>query len=194
MTPAIYLSLDLELDRPNEADEAIIQIGYVIGDINTGQILKEVSLFVKRPDEQSLLPFIVELTGITDDKLLNEGVTLESAYAILKADMEKYKPYKQMVQWGDGDCRCLFNHLGGPDDWPFYRRYIDVKTLNICRSITYNKSLRGGLGTAMKTHGLKFQGEQHDGLNDARATWQVFVKIMRELKRGVTANENRKGN
>jgi inhibitor of KinA sporulation pathway (predicted exonuclease) len=188
MKPSVYFVLDLELDRPNEDLECIIQIGYVIADLATGKVLKQESLYIKRPDDLKLIPEITELTGITDELLEERGMSMQAAMGIINHDIQKLKPYKQVVQWGDGDIRCLhrdFQKYTTGLEWPFYRRFIDVKTLNIVRSITLERSLRGGLGTACKTHGFKFEGAEHDALDDAYNTWIIFHKIMKEIKKGV---------
>jgi len=66
----IFTSLDLEMAQPSKK---IIQIGAVVGNIVTGEILEKLSIIVN-PKEQ-LTEFIINLTGITQEDV-NNGVTL----------------------------------------------------------------------------------------------------------------------
>ena len=94
----IFTSLDLEMN--NKEGKKIIQIGAVVGNITTGEILETLSIIVN-PKEQ-LTDFIIGLTGITQNDVDN-GVTLEEAYLKLKEMHLRHKSFINCITWGGGD-------------------------------------------------------------------------------------------
>src|ERR1035437_5490268 len=101
----VFTSLDLEMNQPSGS---IIQIGAVVGNIVTGEILEKLCVNVKIDEEIS--PFITELTGITQEDV-NNGISLLEAYNLLAVLHLKYKSFCNAITWGGGDTQELFKQL-----------------------------------------------------------------------------------
>lgn len=113
------LSLDLEMSDPQGLCR-IIQVGYVIGDTKTGEILRKRSLLIKLPKGEKLQSEISELCGIApheveqdDNNIVNciNAMTLVEAYDILVADVKELKPFMNPLTWGGGDSELLKEKL-----------------------------------------------------------------------------------
>lgn len=176
------LSLDLEMAQPSGK---IIQIGAVAGKIKNGEVIETFSRMVKI--DEPISPFIIELTGITQE-MNDNGVSLLEAYNDLKAFRRKHKCHKQTIAWGQGDTRVLKEQVRekmptGPDDWwDFGIRFFDTKTLFQAYMLINEKSMKAGLSKALETFGMEFQGRAHDACADAHNTFLVFIKLCEMLK------------
>jgi inhibitor of KinA sporulation pathway (predicted exonuclease) len=183
-SPEIYTCIDLEMNADGKRTYEIIQIGAVIGNIHTGEILEKLSLYINIG--KSLYPFITDLTGITDNTLVTKGTTLLEAYNTLKAAHIKHNAHTMLIQWGHGDEAYLKHELlqNGlkPEDWIFGRRNWDVKT--ICQSIQLSKgaSLQGGLKKNCNRFGVQFKGPAHTAEQDAENTFYLFKALLPKLK------------
>lgn len=180
------ISLDLEMNQPSEK---IIQIGYVIFNPETFKVLKRQSLIVD--PEETLNPFIIELTGITQDMVNGEcrGGTgdLRSAYSVLRQDINTYDCFRNPVTWGGGDSLELRKQLNMDDEsFVFGRRWIDVKTLYISWAIVNGHKPMGGLAKSMPKLGLKFEGQKHRADDDAYNTMLMYQKLLSFFKKEVT--------
>jgi inhibitor of KinA sporulation pathway (predicted exonuclease) len=177
----IFTALDLEMNQPSKS---IIQIGAVVGNITTGQILEKLSVFVN-PNER-INPEITKLTGITQQDVDN-GVTLLEAYGKLKRMHENYGSFINSITWGGGDSQELLEQLkkNHPDfeGWCFGRRWIDTKTLFVSWRFANGQPIQGGLARSMTKVGLQFQGRKHDARDDAFNTFLMYVKMLSLLKR-----------
>lgn len=188
----IFTSLDLEMNQPSKK---IIQIGAVVGNIETGQVLDKLSIFVN--PKEKLAKNIMELTHITQEQVDN-GVTLEEAYYQLRAFHEKHSSFINPLTWGGGDSQEILNQLTKPLSykllvffklkdpiefaWCFGRRWIDVKTLFISWRFGNRKPIQGGLAKSMLKVGLQFQGKKHNALDDAENTFRMYSRML-ELKK-----------
>src|SRR5918911_436132 len=100
------LVIDLELNQPSES---IIELGYVIGNPKSGEILRKNSILIN-PNE-TLSEVIIELTSITQD-MVDSGSSLHFAYQTMVADVVKYEAIPVIHQWGVGDSFLLKKQLG----------------------------------------------------------------------------------
>ena len=175
----IFTSLDLEMNQPSGI---IIQIGAVVGNISTGEILETLSIFVN-PKEQ-LSEFIIGLTGITQAQVDN-GVTLEEAYLKLREMHLRNKSWINAVTWGGGDTKELLDQLGmdqEDENWCFGRRWIDAKTLFVSWRIANGQPIQGGLAKSMLKVGLRFQGRKHNATDDSVNTFLMYRAMLEKLK------------
>lgn len=171
------LSLDLEMNQPSGK---IIQIGYIIGNVNTGDILEEKSLFVN-PEEQ-LSDYIITLTGIKQNQV-DDGTTLKEAYDELKETFKQYDCFRNPITWGGGDSECLRNQLNLDNEmFLFGRRWIDVKTLYVSYRVANGLSHQGGLAKAMTKMGLQFSGKKHNATCDAKNTFKMYLHMLKYFK------------
>lgn len=175
----IYMSLDLELCQPSNA---ICQIGAVVGNIKTGEILAKLSVVVD-PGEV-ISPYIEKLTGVTNERVAKEGVSLQCAYEQLQLCHREYGCEMNPLTWGGGDTETLRNQLGlDQESWLFGRRWIDVKTVFISYCIANDLDKRSGLSKSLGRLGMKFEGRKHDAMSDAMNTFYIFRKLLTHMRK-----------
>ena len=197
--PKNFMAIDLELNQPSGF---IIQVGAVIGDIHTGEILEEIDLLVT-PKTISFDPLmndrverisseIVKLTAITDEMIKERGMDLEDAYEILSQKHAEYACARSPIVWGGGDSIILrrelerrglefsdgYGHRAGVDgEYIFGFTFLDAKTLYQTWRIMQGIGWQGGLAKALTKVGLAFEGRKHTATADARNTFVVFRKL-----------------
>lgn len=177
----IFTAIDLELAQPSNK---IISIGYCIGNIKTKEILASDDLFVMI--DEPLTDYIIKLTGITDEKLANEGEPLLVQYEKLRSTHIAFDSFINCLTWGGGDTQFLGEQLkaSGVDfKWCFGRRWIDVKTIYIGHCLANGFMGKGGLANSMKKMGLKFSGQKHSSKDDAINTFLFFCHLLERLKK-----------
>lgn len=187
-----FLAFDLELNQPWEqpSDERIIQVGAVVGNVISGEILDEFSCHVRLPDGHKLNPYIVTLTGITPDQVEGAGMSLEWAYDMMCDMKERHKCQVSPIQWGGGDSWCLKKELernlapGAKLEWKLGYRCFDAKTLYQSLMISQGKPFQGGLAKSLTRLGLKFSGAKHQAMDDARNTFLIYVRLLNILRIG----------
>ncbi len=178
LPPNIFTTLDLELNQDLVTGPRIIQIGAVVGNLQNGEILEKLSLFVN--PKQVLMPEIVKLTKIKQEQVDNAGTLLE-AYEKLKEVHEKHKSFINLVVWGSGDLKALTAELG-IGNLCFGRREIDVKTLYVGWRLANGSFPNGGLSRAMANLKIPFKGTAHQAQDDAENTFHTFRKLVELLK------------
>lgn len=175
----LIVAIDLELNQPSNK---IIQIGAVIGDLRSGEVVSSFSTFAD-PGEQ-LSAEIVKLTSIKQSDVDGAGALLD-AYGSLVEWMAPYSELRQReaLTWGGGDTTHLFQQLGAPfDQWVFSRRWTDAKTVFSAWRMAQGRPWDGGLARAMTKLGLVFEGRKHHALDDARNTFRIFYRLLGEFK------------
>lgn len=173
-----FISLDLELNNSeiNLENPKIIQIGISIG--NVSEMLLTKSWYVN-PNEP-IYDFIVNLTGITDEMVKNQSISLQQIANEISELITIYNCYVNPITWGVGDVVKLidtfkennikFNHFG--------RREIDVKQIYTFLMLSQNRNLKGGLSSAMGRFNLPFKGKAHRADVDAENTLRFFFKLI----------------
>jgi len=173
----IFTFIDLELAQPSRK---LIQLGAVVGNIKTGQVLERLSVFVN-PHEQ-LSEFIINLTGITQEQV-DTGTTLEKMYEQLCSLHKKHGSYRNFVQWGSGDSECIREQMGlNGEVFIGGRRTIDVKTIFIAWRLSQGEKLQSGLAKSLVKLGLKFEGTKHNALSDAENTFRIFMALQKKFR------------
>lgn len=173
----IITALDLEMNQPSNK---IIQIGAVIGDLKTGEILSSLSLIIN--PHETLNPDIIKLTGILQEDV-DAGTDLEIAYEALKNIHIGAKSFINPLTWGGGDSQFLRDQLKMNDEkWCFGRRWIDAKTVFISYCMANDLKFYGGLGKSLIKLGLKFDGQKHSALDDARNTFIIYRELLKRIK------------
>lgn len=173
--------LDLEMNQPSGK---IVQIGAVIGDTQTGEIVDRIRIYVN-PGEP-VAEFITELCGITQQQIDAEGVSLEEAYLQLKK-FHKQANFINPVSWGGGDSQEIYEQLSEDTrkSWCFGRRWIDAKTVFVSQMIAHQNHVESsGLSASMKRVGLQFAGRQHDAQDDAENTFKMYQYMLNSLREG----------
>jgi inhibitor of KinA sporulation pathway (predicted exonuclease) len=176
----LIVALDLELNQPSGR---IVQIGAVLGNVRSGEIVSHFDAKVN-PGE----PFssrIAELTGLN-------ALEVESAPSVAVAGealVAWIRPRDSVrilnpLTWGGGDTVALREQLGLSEErWIFGRRWIDVKTLYVAWRMAHYQEISGGLAKAMTKVGLAFQGRKHDALDDALNTFRMYRALLAEFRK-----------
>jgi len=178
------LSLDLELNQPSGT---IIQVGAVVGNLASGEILAEYSAHIWTAE--IINPTITQLTGIRQTDVLN-GICLITAYRQLIQLHKDFNCFRNALVWGGGDSEYLKTQLEKSPSLPilhsaeglkfylFGRRWIDAKTLYVSRCFKTDVPYQGGLSKAMTKLGLQFKGKKHQACDDARNTFYIYRKLL----------------
>lgn len=183
----IFTSIDLELNQNPTSGPKIIQIGAVVGNIRTGEILERYSAYIN--PQQALEPFIIQLTKITQEQV-DSADTLLSAYMGLEEMHKRHNSFINPITWGGGDTTELYAQLKTENTnfsgWCFGRRWIDAKTLYCSYRIARGEDPSGGLAKAMTKFKLRFNGQKHNALADAENTFQIYKHMLGMFQGGKT--------
>lgn len=173
--PNVFTFLDLELNNPKTTQD-IIQIGTVVGNVETGEVLEK--LLINVNSQTILSEYISNLTGITQEDH-DAGLCLIAATVKLCDLHKKYNSHPSVVQWGHGDLDLLKNQVnGGIELGCFGWRYIDVKTIFQFICLAEDKKLQSGLSKSMNRLGLTFKGTKHTAADDAENTFFTFKYLL----------------
>jgi len=178
----LMTAIDLEMNQPSGK---IISIGAVIGSLSTGEIIEQFHRLILI--DEPITEYITNLTGITNEQMQAEGITLIQAYEELKT-LHKRSDFTNPVTWGKGDTTELnqqlqsnglklssgFNNPEKLEVFCFGRREFDCKQRFQEQCILEDKGLQAGLKKAMQRVGLKFEGKPHNALNDALNTFKMY--------------------
>jgi inhibitor of KinA sporulation pathway (predicted exonuclease) len=178
----VVCTLDLEMNQPSGK---IIEVGYTIGNIHTGEVLLNKGLIVN-PGEP-LSEFIINLTHITEE-MAQTGISLEDAYKECVADCERLDARKQPVEWGGGDIRTLRQQAWEKDNnilvnnWSFGYTTMNIKCIVQGILGAHKKSTQGGLAKSLIKFGLKFKGTKHRAVDDSLNTFLLYVELLKRLQ------------
>lgn len=173
-----FIALDLEMNQPSNK---IIQVGYVVGNLKSGEILHRARHYVII--DEPLAQEITQLTGIDEEALANWGESLQDTYMAIRGIREKYSCFRNPITWGGGDSECLRQQLGlNEREFVFGRRWLDAKTLFVSYCLANNIKYQSGLSKSMVRLGLSFQGRKHDALCDAENTFRVYRTLLGKLQ------------
>jgi len=190
-----FLSIDLEMNQPSGR---IIQIGAVVGNLTTGEILEEFNQLVCIDDEplceDDMLFNVPKSTGITEDRLHADGIPLDDAYEKLSEFKKKWDCNTTPIVWGGNDARYLQEELERDYKMKFKKKRMDKEPMFLfgfrCSDIKImfqfyihakGEHMLSGLKNSMKRVGIGFDGKNHDALSDARNTFRFahfFYKIL----------------
>lgn len=161
--------LEFETDR-------IIELGAVA--LENGVETKSMDLFIRLPEGQSIPPFITELTGITDDQLLSEGVSHQTAVEEFCGLLEGAKRPLLVAYNAQFDLNFLYYFLRPSGRLEVLReaRFLDAMTVFKDRRDYPHK-----LCNAIKAYRLEDEVvNSHRAVDDARATVAVMEAMAEE--------------
>lgn len=188
--------LDCEFNQPSKK---CIQIGAAIYDSRSAACLETFETYVD--PKESIELYITDLTGIRNQDVQGAPDILE-AWAMLEEFHKKYKAFRNPLVWGSGvrnDSSALYEeycqtyietksnegyHFDPPAENFMGWRVIDAKTLFVSIQLFEDGQYAGGLADSMKRIGLKFEGEKHRALTDARNTFTIWYHLTRKMHDG----------
>lgn len=188
LTNQNFFALDLELNNKKDGSAPkIIEVGVAIGKPSAPEEIYTINWYLD--PEEPIDPFIVGLTGITDEIIKEKAVPHETVANQLGSLLKVWNCYPNPVTWGGSghmsDAEELKNEFNERNiHFPhFGRRILDVKTIQIFENIVRGTSPKGGLSRSMKRNGLNFKGTPHRAIDDAENTLRFFFYYLNKYKR-----------
>ncbi|MDV7698984.1 exonuclease domain-containing protein [Chryseobacterium soli] len=178
-TTDTILIIDLEATcwdgRPPRGQESeIIEIGVCMMDVKTGKISQNEGILVK-PQYSSVSPFCTELTSITQKMLDEEGILLEDALDILRAEYDSEE--LTWASYGNYDLNMLQSQSRRFNvDYPLSDQHINVKTLFGELHPGIRKSV--GMSRALGELNIPLEGTHHRGVDDAKNIAKILYWCM----------------
>ncbi len=184
--------LDAEYNQPSRRT---IQIGAAVYDVRSAACYGTFETYVN-PGEP-ISPEITHLTGITDKDVEN-APDMYDAWHQLRLFHEKHKCFRNPLVWGSGvrsDSTAMYEDYirvklkgmsqamimagAGTEENFMGFRVLDAKTLFQSLMLFENLGYAGGLKDCMKRIGLKFEGDAHRALTDAKNTFTMWYYLTR---------------
>lgn len=158
----------------------MIEIGIVQLDTKTLEIEKKESYLII-PVEiglSGITDYCTKLTGITQQKIVSEGLALD--YAIARM-MSEFKTAKyEWMSWGDFDRVQVENECKRKGlQYPFSKTHTNFK---YWFSLLTNQNVQRNVENALKILGLEFEGSPHCGVDDAYNVARMYRYVMKEVK------------
>lgn len=184
----LVVAIDLEMNQPSNK---IIELGYTIGDLGTGEVKLKKGIIVNCGE--ILNPDIIKLTHITQE-MVDMGVSVDQAYSEFIQDCQSLQVHRQPVVWGGGDARTLKQQVWEADkskllspNWSLGHTEMNIK--NVVQAIlgAHNAKTQGGLSRSMGKFGCRFQGVKHRAIDDSYNTFVLYLELLNRLK-SVTVN------
>lgn len=183
-----YVVVDLEMNKLDNqyteekkiCNQEIIEIGAVMLD-NGHQEISRFKTYVKPQYSEKIRDVITKLTGITT-KMVKDAPVFEEAVKQFFGWCFSYDGECQVQAWSDSDLHQILAEIALKhyvinkkeqeliDNWMDFQNEYIVK-LGLERVVSLEK--------ALKYAGIEFQGKQHDALDDAKNTADLF-KIIRD--------------
>ncbi|XP_077575144.1 ERI1 exoribonuclease 2 isoform X2 [Stigmatopora nigra] len=183
----------------NNPTQEIIEFPAVLLNTSTGEIELEFHTYVQPQERPILSAFCTELTGITQTQV-EGGIPLQICLSqfgrwLQKLRLEKgmvFSPQQQssssesdgqklcaFLTWSDWDLgvclhfECKRKQLNKPN---VLNSWIDLRSTY---RMFYSRKPKG-LNGALQDLGIQFSGREHSGLDDARNTAQLALRMMRD--------------
>lgn len=176
-TSKIIVVIDVEAtcwsgSPPPGQENEIIEIGICPLEVATGKRLSKRSIIVK-PENSTVSDFCTELTSLTQE-LINEGVSLKEACAILEQEYETKT--RTWASWGGYD-RYQFERECKSKNvpYPFSSDHINIKQLFASKK---GLAEEVELQEALKMIGSQFEGYYHRAIDDSYNIALVFSKLL----------------
>ncbi|UYZ83817.1 exonuclease domain-containing protein [Entomomonas sp. E2T0] len=156
----------------------IIEIGAVMVDSQTLQLIDEFQSFIKPVRYPKLTTFCTQLTSITQQQV-DKATTFKNFIAPFKTWLYQYKKFA-FCSWGDYD----YNQLNQDCQYHQVANPISAKHINIKRLMAEKQQLqkKPGLGQALKLANMEFIGTAHRGIDDARNMVRLLPYIFGDKK------------
>ena len=183
-----YVVVDLEMNKLDNqyteekkiCNQEIIEIGAVMLD-NGHQEISRFKTYVKPQYSEEIRDIITKLTGITT-KMVKDAPVFEDAVKQFFGWCFSYDGECQVQAWSDSDLHQILAEIALKhyvinkkeqeliDNWMDFQNEYIVK-LGLGRVVSLEKALNYA--------GIEFRGKQHDALDDAKNTADLF-KIIRD--------------
>jgi len=180
--------------QKKENGNEIIEFPAVLVNIKTGEIEDKFHHYVQSTEHAKLSAFCTELTGI-QQSWVDNGIPIGVCLRLFTNWLHKLVSEKKLyfpsasrptgthkaifVTWSDWDLNtCLKNECKrkGITYTPYLKSWIDLRKTY---QMHYNRKPHG-LNGALKDVGIKFEGREHSGIDDATNTAYLAVRMIRD--------------
>ena len=166
----------------------MIEIGAYLAEINKDGSIKKVHAPFKRyvKAKHQVGFHVAQLTGITDEKLRNEGEDFPAVLSSLRKYVGKFWDSCRFVTFSEHDMVIVKNTMAQYRDLNpsyarnIYRHHLDLQRL-LDRYIQDQNGNPYSLTNYLKVFGLEFDGKAHDAIYDALNLLDLY-KVAREGK------------
>jgi DNA polymerase-3 subunit alpha (Gram-positive type) len=173
-----YVVFDVETTGLSVVDDYVIEVGAMKFKLSGSteepqiEILDQMDVFIRSP--KRVPAFITELTGITNEKLDEDGVSLEAAVAQFDAFVGDYPLVAHNMKFDRDMMKTSYRRVG-----QVMPNNVLIDTLAISRCV--NKELKGhGLDKLAKRYEIKLENH-HRADQDVRATAYVLMYMVHQL-------------
>nr|CAG4707971.1 unnamed protein product [Naegleria fowleri] len=165
-------------------NQEMIEFPFVVVDLSTAEIIHKERYYVKPTMTTSLTPFCVQLTGITDEILQKEGISLEAA-------LQNFHYYIKDTFLNTGKSFCILTD----SEWdikgllireaktkgiffePYFRTFYDLRKEYVkC----YPYAIVRGLRSMVEQSRIDFIGRHHSGLCDCFTIAEIVKKLLND--------------
>jgi len=162
-TEYMYDDMFREERMPKETDQKqIIQIAAILFDVTTGTELESLNLLVKPIFHDTLPPFFIKLTNITNNDVSQNGLSFPHALRKLKNFCKEYPIWTFNNDYAVLRQNCAFHNIPNPFKKPFVRVQPLLSNFNI-------NPTKYSSGTLHKAVNVFMQGHVHNALHDVRS-------------------------
>lgn len=166
----------------------MIEIGAYLAEINKDGSIKKVHAPFKRyvKAKHQVGFHVAQLTGITDEKLRNEGEDFPAVLSSFRKYVGKFWDSCRFVTFSEHDMVIVKNTMAQNRDLNpsyarnIYRHHLDLQRL-LDRYIQDQNGNPYSLTNYLKVFGLEFDGKAHDAIYDALNLLDLY-KVAREGK------------
>lgn len=166
----------------------MIEIGAYLAEINKDGSIKKVHAPFKRyvKAKHQVGFHVAQLTGITDEKLRNEGEDFPAVLSSFRKYVGKFWDFCRFVTFSEHDMVIVKNTMAQYRDLNpsyarnIYRHHLDLQRL-LDRYIQDQNGNPYSLTNYLKVFGLEFDGKAHDAIYDALNLLDLY-KVAREGK------------
>lgn len=157
----------------------IIEIGSVIVEIKSLNVVSKFQTFVKPTINPSLSEFCINLTSISQNEVQNAPNIIDSLIEFSNW-LDSYEPFL-FACWGDYDASQIAKEVQRNNAFQLipnskFSNYLNIKRLY---SIVHQKK-RLGMMNAMKYLDLQHSGVHHRGIDDATNIANILLHILNE--------------
>ena len=170
-----FLVIDVEAtcfeNEPQDFISDIIEIGITSIDLSIRRIIESESILVI-PTQSNISEYCTKLTGITEDDIINRGISFKEAMLYLN---KKYKLQKNMWgSWGKYDDRMFIKQCERENVQYFFNNlHLNIKALFV-----YKYGFSSSIVKAMNFLQLPFEGRWHSGKDDSRNTARILLHLL----------------
>jgi inhibitor of KinA sporulation pathway (predicted exonuclease) len=158
---------------PAGQENEIIEIGVTTLDLSTLALSPAVSVLIV-PTASEVSPFCTQLTGLTLERLHQEGMSFEAACARLETEFKARS--RLWASWGGWDMRIMRAQCKAHGvRYPFSDKHVNLK-----RVYADVNGSRIGLKAALDARELTLEGVHHRGSDDAYNAGRILASLIQQ--------------